>query len=111
MFSFQVPLCNEIHGTWPKKNTQSLRPKYRFSPISTGCTSTRIRITKNLVEDSFLRILFNFEIKKTLFDRARKKIQNDDFLPKKVHNRPFESFKNSSNHPIELKIYQHTQIE
>jgi hypothetical protein len=30
---------------------------------------------------------------------------------KKVYYRPFESFKNRSNHPIWLKIYQHTQIE
>jgi hypothetical protein len=30
---------------------------------------------------------------------------------KKEHHRPFKSYKTSSNHPINLKICQHTQIE
>jgi hypothetical protein len=29
----------------------------------------------------------------------------------KNHHRPFESYKNSSNHPVGLKICQLTQIE
>ncbi len=47
-----------------EKNTQSLWPKFRFSPIAPLCTSTRLWITQNLVEDSFLYILYNFEVKR-----------------------------------------------
>jgi hypothetical protein len=32
------------------------------------------------------------------------------FFAAKKHHRPFESYKTSSNHPIGLKICQHTQI-
>ena len=66
-----------------EKNTQSLWPKFRFSPIAPQCTSTRLRITQNLVEDSFLYILYNFEVKRTLFAEARKIIPRWWFLPKK----------------------------
>ena len=95
-----------------EKNTQSWRAKFRFSPIAPGYTSTGLRINQNLVEDLFLCILYNLEIKRTLFGKDRKKIPIWCFLPKpKSHHRPFESYKMSSNHPIGLKIYQHTQIE
>ena len=66
-----------------EKNTQSLWPKFRFSPIATQCTSTRLRITQNLVEDSFLYILYNFEVKRTLFAEAGNIIPRWWFLPKK----------------------------
>ena len=42
--------------------------------------------------------------------KLEKKFQ-DDIFTKKIHHRPFESYKNSSNHLIGLKICQHTQIE
>jgi hypothetical protein len=60
-----------IWDTWDmaEKNTQSLRAKFRFSPIAPGCTSTRLRITHNLVKDLFLCILYNFEVKRTLFSK------------------------------------------
>jgi len=66
-----------------EKNTQSLWPKFRFSPIAPYCTSTRLRITQNLVEDSFLYILYNFEVKRTLFAQAGNIIPRWWFLPKK----------------------------
>ena len=66
-----------------EKNTQSLWPKFRFSPIAPECTSTRLQITQNLVEDSFLYILYNFEVKRTLFGEARKIIPRWWFLPQK----------------------------
>jgi hypothetical protein len=91
-----------------EKNTQSFRPKFRFSPIAPECTSTRLRITQNLVEDSFLDILNNFEVKRTLFGEGGKIIPR---FTEKIHHRPFESNKNSSNHSIGLKICQLTQIE
>ena len=69
------------HG---RKNTQSLRAKFRFSPIATGCASTRVRITQNLVENSFLYILNNFEVKRTSFAEAGKIIPRWCFLPKKA---------------------------
>ena len=74
-----------IWDTWDmaEKNTQSLRAKFRFSPIAPGCTSTRLRITQNLVENTFLYILYNFEVKRTLFGVARKIIPRWWFLPQK----------------------------
>ena len=66
-----------------EKNTQSFRPKFRFSSKAPGCTSTRLRITQNLVEYSFLDILYNFEVKRTLFGEAGKIIPRWWFLPKK----------------------------
>jgi hypothetical protein len=59
------------HG---RKNTQSFRPKFRFSPVEPGCTSTRLQITQNLVEDIFLYILYNFEVKRILFGKDSKNI-------------------------------------
>ena len=55
-----------------EKNTQSLCPKFRFSPIAPQCNSTRLRFTRNLVEDSFFYILYNFEVKRTSFAESRK---------------------------------------
>ena len=66
-----------------EKNTQSLRAKFRFSPIAPRYTSTRLRITQNLVEDLFLCILYNFEVKRTLFGKDRKKFQDNVFYQKK----------------------------
>ncbi len=82
-YTFQVPSRYGMYGTWLKKNTQSLWPKFRFSPIAPQCTSTRLQITQNLVEDSFLYILYNFEVKRTLFAEAGKIIPRWWFLPKK----------------------------
>ena len=62
-----------------EKNTQSWRAKFRFSPIAPGYTSTGLRINQNLVEDLFLCILYNLEIKRTLFGKDRKKFQYDVF--------------------------------
>ncbi len=42
------------------KNTQRLRPKFLFLPLAPECTSIRLRITQNLVQDLFLCILYNF---------------------------------------------------
>jgi hypothetical protein len=70
------------------------------SPIAPECTSTRLRITQNLVEDSLFYIVYNFEVKRTLIGEVRKEL----------YHRPFESYNNSPNHPIDLKICQHTQI-
>jgi hypothetical protein len=58
-----------------EKNIQSLRAKFRFSPIAPECTSTRLQITQNREMDSFLYILYNFEVKRTLFGEAGKIIQ------------------------------------
>jgi len=33
------------------------------------------------------------------------------FFTKKMHHRPLEPYKNDSNHPIGLKIWQFTQME
>ncbi len=66
-----------------EKNTQSLWPKFRFSPIAPQYTSTRLRINQNLVEDSFFYILYNFEVKRTLFAEAGNIIRRWWFLPKK----------------------------
>ena len=75
----------KIWDVWDmvEKNTQSSWPKFRFSPIAPGCTSTRLRITQNLVEDLFLCILYNFEVKRTLFGKDRKIISRWCFLPQK----------------------------
>jgi hypothetical protein len=78
--------------------------KIQISPIASGCTSTRLRITQNLVEELFLCILYYFEVKRTLFGKYRKKNFKMMIFTKKIHHRPFESFKNRSNHPIGLKI-------
>ncbi len=67
------------HG---RNNTQSLCPKFRFSHLAPDFTSTQLLITQNLVEDCFLYILINFEVKRTSFAEAKKKIQDDDFYPK-----------------------------
>ena len=74
-----------IWDTWDmrEKNTQSLWPKFRFSPIAPRYTSTRLRITQNLVEDSFLYILYNFEVKRTLFCKDIKIVPRWWFLPQK----------------------------
>jgi hypothetical protein len=66
-----------------EKYAQSLWTKFWFSPIAPQCSSTRLWITQNLVEDSFLNILNNFEVKRTLFAEARKIIPRWWFLPKK----------------------------
>jgi hypothetical protein len=58
----------------------TIRKKYRFSPIAPRRTSARLQITQNRVDDLFLCILFNFEVKRTLFGKTRKKIQDDDFF-------------------------------
>jgi hypothetical protein len=65
-----------IWDTWDmaEKNAQSLRAKYRFSPIAPRYTSTRLRITQNLEEDFSLYILFNFEFKRILFAKSWKRI-------------------------------------
>ena len=75
----------QIWDVWDmaEKNTQSLWPKFRFSPIAPECTSTGLWITQNLVEDSFLYILYNFEVKRTLFAEAGNIIPRWWFLPKK----------------------------
>ena len=75
----------QIWDVWDmvEKNTQSLCPKFRFAPIAPGCISTRLRFTQNLVEDSFLYILYSFEVKRTLFAEAGKIIPRWCFLPKK----------------------------
>ena len=89
-----------------EKNTQSLRPiKFRFSPIAPECTSTRLQITQNLVEDLFLCILYNFEVKWTFFSEARINNSKMMILPPKIHHRPFESYKNGWYHQIGLKIW------
>ena len=49
----------------------------RFSPIAPECISTRLWITQNLVEDSFLYILYNLEVKRTIFGEA-----DDEFYRK-----------------------------
>ncbi len=74
----------QIWDVWDmvEKNSQSLWPKFRFSIIAPWCTSTRLRITQNLIEDSFLYILYNFEVKRTLFAEAGKIIPKWWFLPK-----------------------------
>ena len=76
----------QIWDVWDmaEKNTQSLWPKYRFSPIAPRYTSTRLKITQNLVEDSFFYILYNFEVKRTLFGECGKIIPRWWFLPKKT---------------------------
>ena len=90
MSTFQVPFRYGMYGTWPKKilkicdqNSDFTTTHFRFSPIAPWCTSTRLRIAQNLVEDSFLYILYNFEVKRTLFAEARKIIPRWWFLPKK----------------------------
>jgi hypothetical protein len=48
-------------------------------PIFTYSTSTRLRITQNLVEGSFLYILYNCEVKRALFGEARKNNPSSTF--------------------------------
>jgi hypothetical protein len=67
------------HG---RKKYSKFVTKIPIFTYSTLCTSTRLQITQNLVEDSFLYILYNFEVKRTLFGEAGKKFQDDDFYPK-----------------------------
>ena len=55
----------------PKINEQNTD----FQPAAPMCTSTRLRITQNLVEKLFLCILYNFEDKRALFDKDSKKNQ------------------------------------
>ncbi len=72
-FTLQVPTRYGIYGTWSKKNLKVCKnPKFRFLPIVPEFTSTRLRINQNLVEDYFLYILYNFEVKRTLFGESGK---------------------------------------
>jgi hypothetical protein len=71
-----------------EENTHSLRAKYRFSPIESGYTSTRLRITQNLAEDLFLCILLNSEVKRTLFGKAKKNFKML-IITQKIHHRKF----------------------
>ena len=56
-----------LWDTWDRPKKILKIYEYRFSPIVPGCTSTLLRITQNLVEDLFLCILINFEVKRTFF--------------------------------------------
>jgi hypothetical protein len=70
-----------LWDTWASPKKSAKLPITTKIPIFTY--STRLRSTQNLVEDLFLCILFNFEVKRTFFGKSRKKIQDDDFYPNK----------------------------
>ncbi len=71
-FTFQVPSRYRMYGTWSKKIPKVWDQNSDFYLYHPSAPRLDFKITQNLVEDSFLYILYNFEVERTSFDEAGK---------------------------------------